>query len=382
VSKINDALQRVRGQTIDQLQSKLVEASAGADISKIIAVLQERNAYEVFLPEESRCGMISARDILKITNSSIKPSALTSYVPTVTPESTVGEAARIMSDYRIRSVPVTDGRKIVAQVNSTTLLRELKGMNEAPVTSIATSDPITLDVADMAAKGRDLMVRKRIDHLPVKSDKRLAGVLTSAQLVPYFPPPERVGSKSKMPEHHRSLEIPAKDIMDANTVTCQPQATIAEALRFVLDAEKTYVLVTQWEEVQAIATHRDFMTLLAEVEPEPEVPVYIVGLPEDPFEAEVAKKKFKRTVNQLHKVFPDIIEARSVIRTKRSSQNKERGRYEVTVHVKTSKDTYAFEDSGWDLAGIYDQATDRFKRLLTQKPQHRKIRDRESREAP
>ena len=120
------------------------------------------------------------------------------------------------------------------------------------------------------------------------------------------------------------------------------------------------------------------MTLLAEVESEPEVPVYMVGLPDDPFEAEAAKKKFKRSVSQLHKVVPDIIEARSIIKTKLSDPKKERGRYEVTVHIRTTKDTYSFEHSGWDLPGIYDAVTDRFKRVLTQKQQQRKIRARES----
>jgi hypothetical protein len=60
--------------------------------------------------------------------------------------------------------------------------------------------------------------------------------------------------------------------------------------------------VTQWEELQGIATHRDFMTLLAAPKPESDVPIFMVGLPDDPFEAEATKSKFRRTVNQLRRI--------------------------------------------------------------------------------
>jgi CBS domain-containing protein/ribosome-associated translation inhibitor RaiA len=378
-NKLHDFLNQVRGRSIGSLLTELVQVPSGSAVSKVIALIRERGVYEVFLPEESRCGMISARDILRCTNiGSTKLSVLTSYVPVLASDATIGEAARIMSDYRIRSVPVTDGQKIISQVTSTNLIGQLKGASEAPITSITTSDPITLAVGDSVAKAREIMGRKRIDHLPIRSDKTLAGILTSAHIIPYISVPERVGNESVRPEIQRNLDFPVKGIMDSNVLTCNPQTSTTQALQLMLEGDKTYVLVTQWEELQGIATHRDFMTLLAEVEPEPEVPVYMVGLPEDPFEAEAAKKKFKRSVSQLHKVVPDIIEARSIIKMKLSDPKRERGRYEVTVHIRTSKDTYSFEDSGWDLPGIYDTVTDRFKRVLTQKQQQRKIRDRES----
>jgi ribosome-associated translation inhibitor RaiA len=148
----------------------------------------------------------------------------------------------------------------------------------------------------------------------------------------------------------------------------------------MLKSAKTYILVNQWEELQAIATQRDFMSLLVEAEPEPEVPIFMVGLPEDPFEAEATKAKFKRTINQLHRHFPDILEARSVVKSKFTKPGKERGRYEVTVHIKTPKNSYSYSEGGWELPVIYDMITDRLKRLLTQKQKRRRTRERERQE--
>ena len=173
-NKLQDFLNEVRGRGISSLLTELVQVPSGSAVSKVIALISERGVYEVFLPEESRCGMISARDILRCTNiGSTKLSILTSYVPVLASDATVGEAARIMSDYRIRSVPVTDGQEITSQVTSTNVISQLKGTSEAPITSIATSDPITLAVGDNVAKAREIMGRKRIDHLPIRSDKTL-----------------------------------------------------------------------------------------------------------------------------------------------------------------------------------------------------------------
>jgi ribosome-associated translation inhibitor RaiA len=145
----------------------------------------------------------------------------------------------------------------------------------------------------------------------------------------------------------------------------------------LLEGSKTCVLVVQWEELQAIATQRDFMTLLAEPEPEPEVPVFMVGLPEDPFESEATKAKFKRIVRQLRKVFPDILEARSIIKSQHKA-GKERGRYEVTVQIRTPRNSFTYSEEGWELPLVYDLITDRLKRLLTQKQKPRHPREREA----
>ena len=367
----------------DTFFSELVESSPDSNLSKIIGLLRERGVYEVFIPEGTRCGMISARDVLKTTTiEATKPSAVMSYVPVLTQDSPVREVARLMADYRIRAVPISDRRKIIGQVNCASLLQELKGKigSNTRITSLATKNPITLDKASSVGKARELLVRKRIDHLPVTADGRVAGVVTSAQIVATMVPPERVGSKSMKPETRRSFEFPVRDVMDPNPLSFPPETSAEMALDSMLRGAKTCVLVTQWEELQGIATQRDFMTLLAETEPEPEMPVFMVGLPEDPFEAEATKTKFKRTINQLHRSFPDILEARSVIKSKFTKPGKERGRYEVTVHIKTPRNSYSYSEGGWELPAIYDLITDRLKRLLTQKQKRRRIREREPRQ--
>jgi CBS domain-containing protein len=380
VANVPKYIENIRIQPIEPSLSQLIELPSDGNFSKLVGLLTATSAYEVYVPEGIRCGIISARDVLKAANvEGTKPTALMSHIQVLPKEASIGEAARLMADYRIRSVPVSDGRKIIGQVNSFNLLHLLKGKigGDLRITSIATKNPITIDVEAPIAKARDLMIRRRIDHVPVTRTGRLTGLLTSTEIITRISPAERLGSKAMKPEIKHSFDFPVGEVMDHNPLTCAAETSVADALDSILSAAQTYILVTQWEELQGIATHRDFITLLAAPEPESDVPIFIVGLPEDPFEAEATKAKFRRTVNQLRRIFPDILEARSVIKSKSTSPGKERGRYEVAVHIRTTRNTYAYSEGGWDLPAVYDLITDRLKRLMTQKQTRRRTRERE-----
>lgn len=369
-SALTKYLEELRIQPADSLLSGLVQLPSDSSLARVIGLLRERGVYEVFIPEDDRCGMVSARDVLRAAKvEATKATVLMSHVPVINQQSSVGEVARVMTDYRIRAVPVSDGRKIIGQVNSLEILSKLKGRigGDMHVTSIAATTPVTVECAASCAKARDLMLRKRIDHLPATARGRLQGIITSSDIVSRIVPPERVGSKSMKPEVRGIFDFRVKDAMQSPPLICSPDTNAEKALDLMLSSNKTYILVTQWEELQAIATHRDFMTLLAGVEPEPDVPVFIVGLPDEPFEAEATKAKFKRIVNQLRRVFPEILEARSVIKSKFARPGKERGHYEVTVQIRTAKHSYTYSEDGWELPLIYDVITTRLKRLMTQK---------------
>ena len=369
-------LERIKHEKIEPLISDLIVPPSEGNLHKFLSLMTEKGIQEVLLPERRQCSMISMTEILRCGNvENVKPTTVMVHVPVLSLDATVGQAARIMADYKIKVIPISDARKIIGQVNSSSMLRLLQGnLGNLKVSSLATQNPITIAADGFVATARELMVRKRIDHLPVKERDKLVGILTSAQIISVMSPRGRISRKSTKTESHSNLDFPVRNIMDTELLTFPPQALAQDVLNQMLKSEKTSALITQWEELQAIATQRDYISLLTEPEIEPGVPVYIVGLPDDPFEAEAAKQKFKRTINQLHKISPDILEARSVIKAKTNIPGKERRRYEVTVHIKTPKNTYSYAANGWELAQVYDTITDRLKRLLSQKGRQRKQR--------
>jgi CBS domain-containing protein len=338
--------------------------------------MREREVYEVFVVNGERIGAITTRDLLTATQiRTRKASTLAVGLPRLAENSTVGQAARLMANYRIRALPIMSGEKLSGAVTTSTILRAMRDSrleSGRKISSIMTPNPITMSETEKAAKAREIMVRRRIDHLPVLGGGKLAGILTSNHLIYSLIPSERVSKESMVHEYTVRLDHVVRDMMDTAPLTARPEEGIADVLSRIIDQRKTYSLVTLFGEVQGIATHRDYMKLLAEPEQKPEVPVFMVGLPDDPFEAETAKMKFTRIVNQLSRALPNIVEARSVIKTSSTQPGKERRRYEVKVTITTSREAHSFSEVGWELPAVYDKLVDRMKRLMTKKVPIRK----------
>jgi hypothetical protein len=161
------------------------------------------------------------------------------------------------------------------------------------------------------------------------------------------------------------MDIPASALMDTNPLQCNSDEKIGTVINLMRKRKVDYSLVRLWEELQGIITYRDIMRIIVKP-PERQIPVYMVGLPDDPFEAETAQTKFTNVIHILSKRFPSIEEARSKIKSGKQ-KGERRKRYEVSVVIKTSKRMYSYSETGWDLPVIYDKISSRLKRLLTQK---------------
>ncbi len=150
-----------------------------------------------------------------------------------------------------------------------------------------------------------------------------------------------------------------------------PDADVCQVIEQIGKRGTTYSLVALWGELQGIITYKDCMRLFAEPRQE-SLPISIVGLPEDPFEAEAARAKFETVVKRLARSLPDILEARSVIKT--SERTGHTRRYEVKVELITPRKTMSYGLSGWSLPEVFDELSERMKRVTTKKSKPRKDR--------
>lgn len=372
-----EALKKIEAQ---ELQTKPIIVPYDYTISKIIGVLKDLNAYEVFTVERNKIGMITIQDILKVSHiASAKPSSLIKHPTKITPTTVLSKIARILTDYRLRALPIVKDEEFTGIVTDKKILEVLLAKSDLnfPIKSLSSSKLITITEDDIVAKARNLMVKNRVDHLPVISHKKVSGILTSSHIIFRLIPRERIGSEAFGIEGKKRLSYQVKALMDNRPLLCQAHDKAFSVLEKMLKKDKKYALITVLDIVQGIITMRDFVRLLAEPEAKPEIPVYIIGLPEDPFEAEVTKSKFLKVVQFLKRVFPDIEEARSVIKISESVKGKERRRYEVDIVIKTTKDIVSFTHKGWELPSIYDELSNRIKRLPSQK--RRKTRRKRTR---
>ena len=102
-------------------------------------------------------------------------------------------------------------------------------------------------------------------------------------------------------------------------------------------------------------------------------PLYVVGMPEDVFFAELIISKFSSAVKRLEKKFRKIDEARITI--KRTRAKGKMKNYVVTVLIKTPNKRFNYKKTGWDLSSICENLS---QKLLSNLSKYRKNRSRRS----
>jgi CBS domain-containing protein len=228
-----------------------------------------------------------------------------------------------------------------------------------------TSQPIAIDSEHTVATAKAIMKRRRIDHLPVIDKDRLVGIITSSDIMDLMMPSERIGKGSiGVVNAENRLHVAVAGIMNKEVVTADVQDSVHIVTNKMLKLDSAYCLIKLWDELQGIITYRDLVSLMGEKIQE-EIPIFIIGLPDDPLEAELAKSKFASVVKLLRKIYPDILEARCRIKLK--DVKRLRKRYEVDAHIIWTHGSITYTDLGYDLARIFDEMSDALKKKISHK---------------
>ena len=105
---------------------------------------------------------------------------------TLPPETPIRQAAEIMAEHNISSMLVTEDERLVGIVTD----RDLRGKvvaaglsTEGPLADIMTPDPVTLEGTTYGFEAMLAMAKLHIHHLPVMEEGRLAGMITSTDLL-------------------------------------------------------------------------------------------------------------------------------------------------------------------------------------------------------
>lgn len=364
-------LNAIRGVRVRNLMDPPIIISMNEPPSKIISDLVETNSYDIFIELSGKIAALTIRDIIGIKDiKTTRPSLVGKIVPELTRDSVIGEAARIMSHYRMRTLPVVHNGKIEGQVSAKRIVELIsKHLAENKLRVLAsnlmTSDPIVIDSHKSVSSARSIMKRRRIDHLPVVDNGRLVGIITSSDIMKVMLPSERISKKSvgiNNAEDRFSIEV--SGLANDDVITANVDESLQVVCERMLSAGSTYCIIKVWDEIQGIITYRDIVALLGE-KMEENIPMFIVGLPDEPFDAELAKSKFTNITRFIRKIHPDIEQARCHIKL-RSVQGA-RKRYEIDVHIISPHGNISYTNIGWDLAKLFDEMTDSLKKKVSHK---------------
>jgi CBS domain-containing protein len=336
-------------------------------VSEAIGSLREKDEYEVFVRTEQRLSLATVRDLLRVSNPSATRLGGVAYLsPHLGQAEDLGKAARLMFEYRLRAIPsYIDGNHVKA-ITARSLIERIARVEHPRLraSDIMTPDPVTIQADDATSKAREIMLRRSFDHLPVIKNYKPYGVLTSSQLLFSLLPEKRAPSGFQGPENRVRFDFPVSRLCTESTVETRPESSLHDVIETVRKSRSTYVFVTFGGKVTGIITLRDVVNLLVNKQKR-ESPFYIVGLPDEPFEAERVKAKFERLATYLSKALPSIEEARAVIKSKDTKGVKKR--YEVSINVYTPNQLWAYTEWGYDIAEVFDALGPKIKRLLGSK---------------
>ncbi len=349
-------------------------------VSKVIGYLRESKLMEAFAEDgDSTTCIVSMRDILNVTSLNTKLLSIMHQVPRLGTNNTVSDAATLMHEFRTRSMPIYKERKLVGQITSPSIVAKLLDSDTpGKISSIMSPSPVCVDVSDSVSKARETMLKKKVDQLPVTKKGALEGIVTSNDMVFNLIPKVDRNDKGNWltGRYEEAVGIFAKKDVLTNEVS----DPLREVYQNMSRSGSNYSVIVSTDEIQGIVTYRDFLTVLARKAAVSAIPMYIVGLPEDPFEAETARKKFLGAVELLSRSVPDISEARAVIKMGETKSPKKK--YEVKVFLVHPREHYSYSVRSYELADAFDEVNNWVKELVQRSRPMRKQRTSNARSYP
>ena len=168
------------------------------------------------------------------------------------------------------------------------------------------------------------------------------------------------------------LEAKIGNMGSTRVQQCKPDDNLNTVIKNMLETNTTCCLVSLWDKLHGIITYRDILSLLA-AKIESEIPLYIVGLPEDQRNVDLITSKFSNTLQRIRNVYSEIQEARVSIKKQRSGSKKKReGMYEVSVSIATPHySPFIFKEAGWDLSKVFEILSQKMRRRLSKRAKRR-----------
>jgi len=340
---------------------------ASDTVSQLIGNLKETHSYEGFIEENNRTSSVMLRDILDVDNAvTTKLSTIMAPVPRLNAGDSANFAAKLMFEHRIRSLPVYEKGKIQGKITSMALTKAFVESSGSKFTipKIMTSDPITVDVSDTAAKARSVMMRRKIDQLPIVEAKKLIGAVTSDDIVfsMLLPVVERENKGSLRKGRFANT---VSSLAGENTTTNEPRDSLSKVLQNMIKFSTNYSIIVEDGLVSGIVTFRDFLKVVPFGGTAEPVPVTIIGLPDNPLEAELVKSKFTAAVEQLRIMDPTVTDVRAIIKNKMI--NSQKMLYQVQVFVDSTEWHENYKVEGYDISKVFSEINTWIKRVASRR---------------
>ena len=370
---IHAHMKDIQSTKIKSLISKATTIEPTDTLSYVISKITKNNSYDVFYLKDKSVLSTNIRALLSAKNiDKMKVEPFLYPIRHVTQNDSIQKVANIITHYRVREVPVVDKNQIIGVVTAKQIIKLLSSKDNKWIKAnlIYTQNPITIPSDESISNARRIMTTKRIDHLPVLNQGKIKQVLTSYHVLQSIMPSEKQGSKSMITRTEHALELKIGNTGSTRIPQCSPNDDLNKVINSMLKTDTTCCLVNLWDTLQGIITFRDILGLLAS-KLETQIPLYIVGMPEDQQNVTLINSKFEKTLKKLQKVYSEIHEARVSIKQLRTG-NKKEGKYEVSIMIITPHHTpLVYSSIGFDLSEVLEDLSEKLLKTLSKRAKNR-----------
>ena len=329
--------------------------------SKVLGILRDTDRTEAIAAGDKKYGIITVRDLLGIDQpENTKIETIWRQVGTLSPNTSVLEAVDHLIKNNVTAIPVISKNEValLSQSDISAKLKEVSEMGGIKAKEIMKTPVIAAEKETPIAHARSIMLEKGISHIPILNDQKLVGIITGEDIVNTF-----ITASTKVTRGNREggkvTRFPGQvsGLMEKNPLKVTPDASVHDVVKLLEKMEEKYCLVVDEEEIlHGIITHRELLRIIHSLMPEPELPVYIVGLDNEDFvERSVVEEKIRRTVTRSMKM-QEITEVGVKVKTQRSGG--ERTRYNITARALGPSASFNVENEDWGLMEAFDGLID------------------------
>jgi CBS domain-containing protein len=239
------------------MSQEVVTATPEDTIFSVAQKMADQNVTCVVVTNKGRVvGILTEKDMLSTMAGQRTVSCglcvsgqMTSPVDTVTPETSLLEADRIMETHCIRRLPVVEDGQLVGIVTQTDITRVFISLSSLGCVSEIMTQPVTtVSVDAMALEAARLISCSNLSCLLVMHDQTAAGVLTERDLLKRVIAPQKDLTQTRV-----------ADVMSLPVVTIPATCSILDASNKMETRHFHRLFVTDGQKICGIVTQTDIM---------------------------------------------------------------------------------------------------------------------------
>ena len=259
------------------MSEEIITIDKDQNLSDALKLLRKHNVSRLPVTNNKELvGIISERDIAdKLGSSKYESmpasrlhisSVMVKNVFTVPETMQLDEVARLMLENGIGSVPVMNEDGMVGIVSKADFVTLAVGIafDKITVKEIMSKDLTVVSPTERLVHARRQMKESHVGRLPVVYDEKLAGMVTSKDLMRAF-----IDFRKKVPEKYQKSQIKevlVEDIMSSNPTFTSKDTTISEVAKVMMDTGFNGLPVVEGENVVGIITQTDILRLIEKLE--------------------------------------------------------------------------------------------------------------------